>query len=207
MADMNFRSPVQAVIPGAQGKILAVLTRAGEPLNLRTIADLAGVSAGQTSRVLARLVGLGLVGRRDVPPIALFRLQESNLASQFILQLTKLRETFLERAATLVLSIEPAPFNVTIFGSIARDQAGPESDIDLLVVRAASTSPEDELWAKSLGIFEHEVELLAGNPVNAVEVAEEELPELLAGGSELWRQIRDEGMHLLGVPLFKLSRT
>lgn len=206
MTNIDFRSPVQALIPGAQGKILAVLTRAGEPLNLRTIADLGGVSAGQTSRVLARLVGLGLVGRRDVPPIALFRLQEGNLASEFINQLTQLRETFLERAATLALSIEPAPYNVTMFGSIARDQAGPESDIDLLVVRAAGTTPEDDLWAKSLGVFEHDVETLAGNAVSVVEVTEEELPELLADGGEVWRQIRDEGMHLLGVPLLKLSR-
>src|SRR5680860_463553 len=127
---MDFRSPVQAVIPGAQGKILAVLTRAGEPLNLRTVADLAGVSAGQTSRVLGRLVRLGLVHRRDVPPIALFRIQEGNLASQFVLQLTQMRELFLERVATLAQSIEPPPLNVSIFGSMVRDQAGPDSDID-----------------------------------------------------------------------------
>ncbi|MGH2751959.1 MAG: MarR family transcriptional regulator [Actinomycetota bacterium] len=200
---MDFRSPVQALIPGAQGKILSVMTRAGEPLNLRTIAELAGVSAGQTSRVLGRLVGLGLVERRDVPPIALFRLLEGNLASQFVLQLTQLRRSFLDRAATSALSIEPAPVNVTIFGSMARDQVGPESDIDLLVVRAAGTTPEDDLWAKSLGMFEHEVETLAGNNLSVVEVAEEELPELLTSSSELWRQIRDEGIHLLGVPLSK----
>ncbi|CAN5684799.1 hypothetical protein BH20ACT23_BH20ACT23_12660 [soil metagenome] len=198
---MDFRSPVQAVIPGAQGKILAVLTRAGEPLNLRTVADLAGVSAGQTSRVLGRLVRLGLVHRRDVPPIALFRIQEGNLASQFVLQLTQMRELFLERVATLAQSIEPPPLNVSIFGSMVRDQAGPDSDIDLLVVRAFGTSSDDDLWAKSLGEFEHEVETLAGNPVSVIEITEEEIPELVASGSALWQQLRDEGMLLLGVPL------
>ena len=49
---MDFVHPVEAVIPGAQGRVLAVLVDTTAELNLRTIARLAGVSLAQASRVL-----------------------------------------------------------------------------------------------------------------------------------------------------------
>ena len=65
---MDFQHPVEAVIPGAQGRVLAVLLNASGELNLRTIARLSRVSLAQTSRVVPGLVSLGLVERREVPP-------------------------------------------------------------------------------------------------------------------------------------------
>jgi hypothetical protein len=41
---VDFAAPVQALIPGAQGRILAVLAETTAELNLRTIARLSGVS-------------------------------------------------------------------------------------------------------------------------------------------------------------------
>jgi DNA-binding MarR family transcriptional regulator len=61
---VDFPRPVEAVIPGAQGRILAVLAEKTGELNLRTIARLANVSPAQASRVLPDLVALGLVERR-----------------------------------------------------------------------------------------------------------------------------------------------
>ncbi|MEI2700729.1 MAG: helix-turn-helix domain-containing protein [Microthrixaceae bacterium] len=43
-------------MPGAQGRVLAVLAETTAELNLRTIAQLAGVSQAQTSRLLPDLV-------------------------------------------------------------------------------------------------------------------------------------------------------
>ncbi|MHB1913167.1 MAG: MarR family transcriptional regulator, partial [Acidimicrobiales bacterium] len=57
--------PVEAVIPGVQGRVLGVLARGGTELTMRTVAELAGVSVQQASVVLGRLVALGLVHRRD----------------------------------------------------------------------------------------------------------------------------------------------
>jgi DNA-binding IclR family transcriptional regulator len=55
---------VQAVIPGAQGRILAVLTGTSAELNLRSIARLSGVSLAHASRVMPLLLELGVVERR-----------------------------------------------------------------------------------------------------------------------------------------------
>ena len=48
---VDFVHPVEAVIPGVQGRVLAVLVETTAELNLRTLARLAGVSVAQASRV------------------------------------------------------------------------------------------------------------------------------------------------------------
>src|SRR5438309_4104247 len=93
---MDFVEPVQAVIPGAQGRILGVLVETTAELNVRTIARLSGVSLAQASRVLPGLVELGLVERREVPPSALFRLVTENIAARFVHELARARQAVLD---------------------------------------------------------------------------------------------------------------
>ena len=69
---MDFVRPIEAIVPGVQGRVLSVLAETTADINMRTIARLADVSLAQASRVLARLVELGVVERRDVPPSSLF---------------------------------------------------------------------------------------------------------------------------------------
>src|SRR3954471_11968005 len=96
---MDFTRPVQAVIPGAHGRILAVLSQTSAELNLRTIARLSGVSLAHASRVMPALIELGIVERREAPPSALFRFVPENVASRAITALTRTRETVLEEIA------------------------------------------------------------------------------------------------------------
>lgn len=65
---VDFVRPIEAIVPGAQGRVLAVLAETTAELDLRTIAKLAAVSIVQASRVLPGLVELGVVERREVPP-------------------------------------------------------------------------------------------------------------------------------------------
>jgi hypothetical protein len=58
---MDFVRPVEAIVPGAQGRVLAVMAETTAELNLRTIAELSGVSQAQASRVLPGLVELGVL--------------------------------------------------------------------------------------------------------------------------------------------------
>lgn len=53
-----------------------------------------------------------------------------------------------KREAVLALAARYGASNVRVFGSTARDEAGPESDIDLLVTLEASRSLLDQiaLW-------------------------------------------------------------
>jgi DNA-binding IclR family transcriptional regulator len=77
---MDFVRPVEAIAPGVQGRVLSVLAETTADLNMRTIARLADVSLSQASHVLARLVELGAVERRDVPSSSLFRVVRQHVA-------------------------------------------------------------------------------------------------------------------------------
>ena len=69
-------------------------------LNLRTIAQLAGV-ARRRRRVLPRLVVLGVVERREVPPASLFRLVRQHVASRALLALARCTDPVLDEIGRL----------------------------------------------------------------------------------------------------------
>jgi len=119
---MDFAHPVEAVIPGTQGRGLAVLAETSAELNLRTVARLADVSPAQASRVLPGLVELGLVDRREVPPSSLFQLNRTNLAASLVVELSRSRDLALKLKAMGVSAADlpMPPISAVIFGSFAR---------------------------------------------------------------------------------------
>lgn len=201
---MDFVRPVEALIPGVQGRILAALARTTAEINLRTVADLAGVSPAQATRVLSRLVDLGVVNRRDVPPSALFQLARENIAARVVVELAALREITLKELASLAQKLVPRAVNVTLFGSLARGDAGADSDIDMLIVRARGVAEDDDQWTELLAMFTDRVRERTGNPMNIVEVSESEIGQLLRSRRTLWGDVRAEGRTLAGEPLAAL---
>lgn len=201
MVCMDFVSPVQSLIPGAQGRVLDVLARTTAELNLGTVARLAGVSQAQASRVLPRLVVLGVVERRDVPPSSLFRLVRENLMGRVVVDLVDVRDRAIERLRVLAGGIRPAPASLVVFGSFARGEADVESDIDVLVVRRADVDEDDEGWGDALADWLVHARGVVGNPVNHLEIASTEVSAKLRSRKPLWRDIARDGVVLIGQPL------
>lgn len=202
---MDFVRPVQSLIPGAQGRVLDVLARTTAELNLGTVARLAGVSPAQASRVLPRLVLLGVVERRDVPPASLYRLVRGNLMAQAVVDLVDVRERTIERLRVLAGAIRPAPASLVLFGSLARREAAADSDIDVLVVRRADVDEDDSGWNRTLGDWLIEARRATGNFVNHLEVSAAEVPPRLRSRKPLWRDIQRDGVLVFGKPLEQLA--
>ena len=196
---MEFVHPVEAVIPGAQGRILSVLVETTAPLSLRTLARLAGVSPAQASRVLPRLVDLGIVERSEVPPSSQFLLARSNVAAQVIVQLARSLETARDRMGLAAASMPIAPESVVVFGSFARRESVAESDIDVVVVRPDEIDEEDEAWSTALEAWRRDAASITGNSVEIVEVPLCEATSKLRGRSEFWKNVRRDGVSIHGL--------
>jgi predicted nucleotidyltransferase len=201
---VDFVRPIEAIVPGAQGRVLAVLAETTAELNLRTIARLSGVSQAQASRVLPHLVQLGVVERREVPPSSLFRLVPEHVAARAILDLARATDTVLDEIGRSAGALPRPPVSVIVFGSFARREARAVSDVDVVVVRPADVDEDDERWATSIEQWRTDVRRLTGNPVEVLEFDPGQAAARVAGRSQLWGRIRREGTVVHGLGLSEL---
>ena len=202
---MDFVHPVEAVIPGVQGRVLAVLVDTTAELSLRTLARIAGVSVAQASRVLPGLVDLGLVERREVPPSSQFRLVRSNVGARAVIDLARSRTSVLEAMGVGAATLPIPPASMIVFGSFARGAAGRESDIDVVVVRSDEISEDDEDWSASIESWRNEATAAAGNTVQILEVSASEAQSRLQGNKQLWRDIHRDGVVIHGLTISELN--
>ncbi len=198
LAIVDFRHPVEAAIPGAQGRIIAALLGTSGELNLRTIARIAGVSIAQASRVLPGLVDLGMIERREVPPSSLFRLVPEHVATRALMELANSRGVVMNEMGDSARKIRPAPVSVITFGSFARGDSDIGSDIDVLIVRPTGIGADDERWTQTLERWRTVVSRVAGNTVEILEVEADAVAAKLSGGTQLWRDIHRDGQVVFG---------
>ena len=203
--DMDFVRPIEAVIPGVQGRVLAVLAETTADLNLRTIARLSDVSLAQASRVLPGLVELGLVERREVPPSSLFRLVREHVAAGPLVSLARARDAVIEEMGRAAVELPVAPVSAIVFGSFARGEADEESDIDAVLVRPADVDESDEAWSASVEHWKAEVRRMTGNRVEVLEIGSDEVAERLRSTRQVWRDIHREGIVVYGRGIDELA--
>ena len=204
MQFVDFRHPLEAVIPGAQGRILAVMLRTSGELNLRTVARLAGVSIAQASRVLPGLVDLGVIERREVPPSSLFRLVPEHIATQLLLDLSNVRGRMLAEMGRAAGKIRPVPVSVIAYGSFARGDGDVGSDIDVLIVRPTGIDEDDEQWLRTTERWRTTVSRLSGNVVEVLEADAADVETKLASKSSLWTDVRRDSVVLFGSAIDEL---
>ena len=198
---MDYVHPVRAVIPGVQGRVLAVLAETTAELNLRTVARLADVSTAQASRVMPGLVELGLVERREVPPSLLFRLSRENAAGQVVVSLASLYDTVLARIGEAVGQMPIPPVSVIVFGSFARRAADRDSDIDVVIVRPDEVDSEDETWVAGVEQWRRDARSISGNTVEVIEIELASAIKKLKSEGPLWTEIARDGLVVHGAPL------
>lgn len=76
---MDFASPIESLVTGSRGKVLAALARSGAETTLRGLSRQADVSPNHVGTIIGDLVELGLVERREAPPASLVRLSPTNI--------------------------------------------------------------------------------------------------------------------------------
>lgn len=201
---MDYVRLVEAVIPGVQGKVLAVLTRTETELTMSTVAKLAQVSTNRATVVLNRLVALGLVARREAGAAALVALVRDNEAARAVLALADLRDAVMTRLRLEARTIDPAPASLVVFGSFATGAAHEGSDVDVLAVRAAAVHADDPAWIDAVGRWADRAGRIIGNPVNLLQASLDDMPELLRRRGSVWEAAARDGVLLAGEGLLDM---
>jgi predicted nucleotidyltransferase len=200
---VDYRRPVEAVIPGATGRLLAALAQVEAELPVSTLARLAGVGRTRASGIIGELSDLGIVERREIGRTVLVSLAKHSVAGALIDRLAHLGSEVIARLRTLASELDPAPETLLMFGSFARGEADSHSDLDLLAVRSPSANPDK--WAAALSVFAEQAHELAGSPVQVLDYDLDELRRKAGPrarvGRDFWNAVRRDAIVLTGSQL------
>ena len=199
---MNLGAPVLDVAPAVRGALLQVLARLEQPVTRRQLAAAAGVSPGNASAVIEDLIRAGLVNEAVAGRSSMVMLNRNHLSAGPLLALAGLRGELIRRLKER-LSQWPDLDGAWLFGSVARGDAGGESDIDLLIVAQDLQAP---VLHAHLSQLEADVRSWTGNDVQVVEHTPESWRKLARSKNPLVEQIRLDGIALAGDTVTLMER-
>jgi predicted nucleotidyltransferase len=170
---VDFAHPFRTVSPTLDGDVLSVLAGADEEFSGRRLHHMLGHGSEPGVRKAAeRLVEQGVVLRREAGNAKLYRLNRGHVAAAGIETLAAVRSELIARLREAIAGWKVAPRAVVLFGSAARSEAGPESDLDLLVIRCASVEEEESEWCEQLASLGREATEWTGNDARVLELSE-----------------------------------
>lgn len=195
---MYLNQPIEALASPHAARVLTVLCRAGLPLSGHTIAALTGsVSQPTVSRLLAAFARSGLVVR--VP--GGYVINRAHLAYRAVEALLDSKDELRRRVDTAVTAWRDQPVAVVLFGSTARGEAAPSSDVDVLIVRPLDVAVDERHWAQDVATLAEQVQLWTGSTCNVLEYDPAEVDQLIRSGDPLVDALLRDGVTLAGSDL------
>ncbi|WP_432509453.1 nucleotidyltransferase domain-containing protein [Kineococcus auxinigenes] len=200
---MDPSNPLRTLAPTVDADVLQVLARTQRPLSGVTVANLSGRSYARTRACLHRLVEHGLVTAQDAGSAVLYALNRQHVLADPVLaavgSTASVEALLVERLA----GWDPPARAVVLFGSWARGEAGPDSDLDLLLVRHDAVDA-DGAWGEQVHATGQALEVLTGNAVQFVQITGSQLATAVREGQPLIIGLRQDGRVLAGPPLREL---
>jgi predicted nucleotidyltransferase len=196
---VDLASPLRSLIPSLDSAVLEVLAGTESGLSASQIARLSarGTRAGQAV-VLDRLVRHGLVLAQRANTGYLYRLNRAHVLSPAVLGAVGARQEVLDRLRTAVAGLDPVPVSVALYGSFVRRQAGPDSDVDLLLVLDESFDRHADPWQAQLDTLEQQVLAWTGNGLEVLQLSTRQVADAIAAKEPLMQSLLDEAVTLQG---------
>ncbi|CAN5651041.1 hypothetical protein BH23GEM8_BH23GEM8_18590 [soil metagenome] len=190
----------------AKVRLLRALVPLDRPVSGREAARLAGVSR-QAIRSLDELVAVGIVRRQETAGQHLYTFNGQNrlapaIANLFDAERQRATELF-ERLAALVTGAGGVS-SAVVFGSAARGEAGPGSDLDLLVLGNDRES-EGAIYT-ALVEASAALELEFGVDLSPVVITVEQARHQKSEGDSFIAEVVRDGRRIFGRPLEEVLR-
>ncbi|OUE22386.1 Nucleotidyltransferase domain protein [Clavibacter michiganensis] len=182
--------------------VLRVLASQVRAVSGREVARLSGQNQSSTRRALARWRTVGLVRGDEHPHATLFSLNRQHVLWEPIERILASPARVEQVIAEMVHERTRSRGTVALFGSVARGDSGPDSDIDLVLV-AGDGMRADEIERLRDDLTET-VEELTGNTVQVVEVTRAQLRRMARDEDPLVESWRRESRTLSGEDLTRV---
>lgn len=191
---VDLSAPIEDVIPGHRGAVLAALVRLRQPITGRQLAAQAAVPPATARRIIDDLAEAGLVDLQPIGRAIGVTLNRRHLAVPALEQLVAMRAGLIERLRTAIGKwAEPAAAG-WLFGSAARGDGDRRSDVDVVVVARRKASP---LWDEQIGALARLVSDITGNTAQVIDYTSARFRELVRVANPLVRSLRVEGIELV----------
>lgn len=197
---MDLGHPLRSLAPSLDADVLEVLARSETGLGVSQIARLAARGSRQgIAPVVDRLVDHGVVLAEPASQGHLYRLNREHLLAAVVLAVASTRSILLERIGSRVAALDPPPVHASVFGSFARGEAGPDSDIDLLLLSASESDLES--LEDPVASLKADVERWTGNRVQLLLLTVERCRGLRAAGEPIVDEWLADARRIEGVEL------
>jgi Fe2+ or Zn2+ uptake regulation protein len=196
-------SPISSVIPGAYGQVLGELARRQDSTTAAQLAKalIGRVGKSRVYEVLEELTESGIVVADSFSGAKLYSLNKDHLAAEAISTLSNLRQILIQRLISEITGWKIQPVSAYLFGSVATDAAGRDSDIDLLLIRPDEVFAEDDTWYNQFGTLRDNVLKWTGRVLHTSIYSLQEWTQMTKDGFNLPREISSSGVLLVGTPV------
>jgi len=197
--------PLQSLIPSLDSAALTVLAGTEGVLGQSQIHRLAvrGTRPG-LALTLDRLVEHGLVIAEPTNYGYVYRLNREHVLAPSVLAAVNARQEFLRRLTEACARLSPAVVSAALYGSVARRESGPASDVDLLLVVPDDADTDDTAWQDQVRRLGTQVLAWSGNRLEIITVTRTHLTELVADGESIVDSWRQDALTLTGSDLQQL---
>lgn len=196
---MQVQRPLATVTPTLDGDVLSVLAGTEVAVTPGQVARMVPhASVEGIRKVLKRLAEQGIVTVDRVGNAYTYRLNRDHLAAPAVLQLANQRTTLLTRIEDTLAGWPVQPVYGALFGSAARGQMRPDSDVDIFLVR--SDDADVAAWESLTGELAAAVTRWTGNDTRILDMAESEVHEGATTDDPVLHSIAVEGLTVAGSP-------
>ncbi len=195
---MRYHEPLNDILGNrVQVKLLRVLVRTKASFTGRELARLIGHSQNQTSIALKELERNGLVICQSAGRSHQYSIDSDNILVTELLEAGfRLEDSLLDRLANVYFEeVGRDLHSVVLFGSVARGEERPDSDIDLVIVvkdRADLKVVEDRIAEASVKVTGR-----FGNQAMPILVTRADYDRKMKSKKGLWREVAETGITIL----------
>ncbi len=199
---MDLTNPTRALAPTIDLQLLTILAGVSGEMSGSEVSRLAtSVTSRGVFKALKRLEIEGIVHVRTASRLNFYSLNRDHVASGAVIAAMGLRQKLFERIESKVRSWKIQPISLAIFGSAARGDGTPGSDIDVLVVRSNKVYEDSLTWEEQIFELSQLIYKWSGNHTNLIQADEKEIAEMIKSKRPIINSLKMDALYLVGSDL------